>query len=96
MRTIEHKLICGCVIEVDAYHDWVDDLVLTGSIRPILEQCDMHSGEQRIAELKELLEKALPYLIDYQHIFEGSCIEDINMLSYFIEDVEKELSDDPC
>lgn len=95
MRTIEHKLICGCVIEVDAYHDWVDDLVGIDDMT-ILEQCDMHSGEQRIAELKELLEKALPYLIDYQHIFEGSCIEDINMLSYFIEDVEKELSDDPC
>jgi len=41
----------------------------------------------------ELLKKALPYLVDYQHIFEGECIEDLNMLSYFIEDVEEELGD---
>jgi hypothetical protein len=42
----------------------------------------------------ELLEKAYPYLVDYQHIFEGDTIEDLNMLHYFIEDVEKELSNE--
>ncbi len=43
---------------------------------------------------RELLEKALPYLVDYQHIFEGECIEDMNILSYFIEDIEEELAGD--
>jgi len=41
----------------------------------------------------ELLERALPYLVDYEHLFEGDTIEDLNMLSYFIEEIEKELDD---
>jgi len=49
--------------------------------------------ERENQRLRGLLEKAYPYLVDYQHIFEGDTIEDLNMLHYFTEDVEKELSD---
>jgi hypothetical protein len=49
--------------------------------------------EEEVERLRELLEKAYPYLVDYQHIFEGDTIEDLNMLHYFIEDVKKEVSD---
>ena len=71
---------------------WEDNIRPLG-IEPTIAFVQDDTLETENQRLRELLEKALPYLVDYQHIFEGDTIEDLNMLHYFIEDVEEELSD---
>ena len=45
-------------------------------------------------ELRKLLKRTQPCINDYLHIFDGDCIEDLNMIADLLEDIEKGLADD--